>query len=272
MPVAWRRSISAQSGGAEHDITVAVSFSTQRNAGMSSLEPSRIPAWLAPVCEDRSVSHSVRRCVSAASQLGHVGGVAVAHRAAQHRQRQPVDLEVDDPGDVRAGDHALPAGDPLGDANRVRVVGAEDDGEHDAHRGDHERGQQRPAEVVDGEHAVGDVGGDAQDQRVRDQHEQEAEHERERQAQRGEHRRDDGVQRRDDRRDDQRPPEALDADPGQQPRGDHQRGRHGQPRDDQREHPEARRLRLPRRGLAVRQLGFARHHVLLSCGCGARRR
>ena len=61
MPVAWRRSISAQSAGAEHAIIRPVSFSTQRNAGMSSLEPSRIPAWLAPVCDDRSVSHSVMR-------------------------------------------------------------------------------------------------------------------------------------------------------------------------------------------------------------------
>ena len=37
------------------------SFSTQRNAGMSSFEPSRMPAWLAPVCDDRSVSHSASR-------------------------------------------------------------------------------------------------------------------------------------------------------------------------------------------------------------------
>ena len=37
------------------------SFSTQRKAGMSSLEPSRIPAWLAPVWDERSVSHSARR-------------------------------------------------------------------------------------------------------------------------------------------------------------------------------------------------------------------
>ena len=38
---------------------VALSFSTQRKAGMSSLEPSRMPAWLAPVWEERSVSHSL---------------------------------------------------------------------------------------------------------------------------------------------------------------------------------------------------------------------
>ena len=41
-------------------IIVPVSFSTQRKAEMSSLEPSRMPAWLAPVWEERSVSHSAR--------------------------------------------------------------------------------------------------------------------------------------------------------------------------------------------------------------------
>ena len=56
-----RRSISAQSAGEEQAITRPVSFSTQRKAGMSSLEPSRIPAWLAPVCEERSGSHSSSR-------------------------------------------------------------------------------------------------------------------------------------------------------------------------------------------------------------------
>ena len=82
-PVARRRSISAQSGGAEHVIRVPVSFSTQRNAGMSSFEPSRIPAWLAPVWEERSVSHSVRRCVSSASQRAMVG--ALPSRIARRR-------------------------------------------------------------------------------------------------------------------------------------------------------------------------------------------
>ena len=48
-------------GGAEQVMRVAVSFSTQRNAGMSSFEPSRIPACEAPVWDERSVSHSVSR-------------------------------------------------------------------------------------------------------------------------------------------------------------------------------------------------------------------
>ena len=38
-------------------------LSTQRNAGMSSFDPSRIPAWLAPVCDERSGSHSTSRWV-----------------------------------------------------------------------------------------------------------------------------------------------------------------------------------------------------------------
>ena len=51
------------------------SFSTQRKAGMSSFEPSRIPAWLAPVCEERSVSHSTKRCDPSASQRAIVGAL-----------------------------------------------------------------------------------------------------------------------------------------------------------------------------------------------------
>ncbi len=72
-PVARRRSISAQSAGAEHVITVPVSFSTHRNAGMSSFEPSRMPAWLAPVCDDRSVSHSIKWWEPSASQRAMFG-------------------------------------------------------------------------------------------------------------------------------------------------------------------------------------------------------
>ena len=42
---------------------------------MSSFEPRRIPAWLAPVCEDRSVSHSASRCEPSASQRAIVGAL-----------------------------------------------------------------------------------------------------------------------------------------------------------------------------------------------------
>ena len=59
-PLPERRcSMAAQSAGSEQATVRRSPFSTQRNAGTSSLLPSRIPAWLAPVCEERSVSHSV---------------------------------------------------------------------------------------------------------------------------------------------------------------------------------------------------------------------
>ncbi len=81
----------------------------------------------------------------------HVGRVAVPHRPAEHGKREPVDLEEDDPGHVRSGRAALAAGNALDDSQRVRVVVVrpEDHLEDDAHGGDDERREQRPAEVVD---------------------------------------------------------------------------------------------------------------------------
>ena len=197
---------------------------------------------------------------------GHGRGVAVAHRPAQHGQCEPVDLEEEDPGDVGVGDDPLPARDPSRNAKRVRVVRAEDNRERDAHSGDHERSEKRPAEAVDGEHPVGQVVGPAENGGVREQHQEEAGHERERQSQRGEDGRDDRVQRCDDRRDEQRTPVVVDADTGQEPGGHHQRDAHGKPREGEREHPQTRTLGLPGRGLAVRGLGVAGHHVLLLGG------
>ena len=147
MPVAWRRSISAQSGGAEHVIIVAVSFSTQRNAGMSSFEPSRIPAWLAPVCDEKSVSHSASRCVSSWSQRAISGALPSRSARRSTGQREPVDLEEDDPRDVGAHLLALPLRDPLDDPERegVVVVRAEDHLEHDRDRGRDQRGERAPS-------------------------------------------------------------------------------------------------------------------------------
>ena len=63
-----------------------------------------MPAWLAPVCEERSVSHSVSACVSSASQRAMVGALP-SRIALQHRQSEAVDLEEEDPGSSVA--HAL---------------------------------------------------------------------------------------------------------------------------------------------------------------------
>ena len=57
-----------------------------------------------------------------AIQRAIVGRVAVAHRAAEHGQRQAVDLEVDDAGDVGAVRGAEPARDAPGHAQVVLVV------------------------------------------------------------------------------------------------------------------------------------------------------
>ena len=194
---------------------------------------------------------------------GHGRGVAVPHRPAQHGQREPVDLEVDDPGDVGALDDALPARDPLRNLDRRHVIRAEEHVEHDAHSGDDERREESPAEVVDPEHPVGQVGGDQEDEGVRDQHEQEAEEKRERQPQGSENGRDDRVQRRDDHCDEQRAPEVVDVDTGQDPGGHHQRDARRKPRDEERERPPAGTLGLPGCGLAVRRLGIAGHQVLI---------
>ncbi len=71
--MACRRSSSAQSSGDEQATSAFRSFSTQRKATMSSFEPSRIPACEAPVCEERSGSHSASRCVPSSSQRASVG-------------------------------------------------------------------------------------------------------------------------------------------------------------------------------------------------------
>ena len=204
----------------------------------------------------------LRQPVRLRQPAGHRRRVAVAHRSAQHGQCQPVDLEVDDPRDVGAGDDPLPAGDPTCDPDRGRVVGAEEHRKHDAHCRDDERGEQGPPEVVDLEHTFRHVGGDQEDERICDQDEQEAEHERQRQPQRGEHGRDHRVQRRDDHRDDEGAQEALDVDAGQEARSHHQRDAGAEPGDEEREEPQARSLGPPGSGVAVGLLGGARHRAL----------
>ena len=101
-PVAWRRSISAQSAGAEQVIIVPVSFSTQRKAGMSSFDPSRMPG-LARARLRGEVGLPLGEVVAVLGEPArHRRGAAVAHRVAQHRQREPVDLEEEDPRGVGA--------------------------------------------------------------------------------------------------------------------------------------------------------------------------
>ena len=119
---ARRRSISAQSAGAEHAITTPRSFSTQRKAGMSSFEPSRIPAWLAPVCEERSVSHSTKRCDPSASQRAIVG--AFPSRIARWSTgfARPSISRIHDARDFRLDALARAPRNALNHPDHVRVV------------------------------------------------------------------------------------------------------------------------------------------------------
>ena len=97
---AWRRSSSAQSSGAEQAMMRPVSFSTQRNAGMFSFEPRRIPAWLAPVCDE--VGLPLEEAVGVVGEPArHRGSVPVPHRPLEHGLGEPVDLEEEDPRLVR---------------------------------------------------------------------------------------------------------------------------------------------------------------------------
>ena len=99
-PFVRRRSISLQSPGAEHVISVPVSFSTQRKAGMSSFEPSRIPAWLAPVWDER-IGFPLDELVRAGREPAcHLRCVAIAERSLKHGVGEAVDLDEDDAGPV----------------------------------------------------------------------------------------------------------------------------------------------------------------------------
>ena len=192
---------------------------------MSSFEPSRIPAWLAPVCEERSVSHSARPYVSSATQRAIVRGVAVSHRPAQHRHGQPVDLEEDDPGNLGGGDRC-PCRRAIRCGCGSRYVSSLSSRERPSSTtltaATIERGEQGPPEAVHPAAPRLSRQPRPAASRVRNQHEQEAEDQRERQPQRREHRRDDRIQHRHDRGDEQRAPEVVDVDAREDPGGDHQ--------------------------------------------------
>jgi len=182
----------------------------------------------------------------------HLGCVAVAHGALEHRQRQAVDLQIEDAGHVGHHTVADPAGDALDHAQRVSVVvvGAEEDLEDHGHRGDDDSGQRRP-ERVHLERVVRDVGGQLQDPGVEKQDQQEAGDGHEGQTQRRDERRQERVEQRDEGRRDERPKRPLDVHAGHEPRShvDSQRRRY--PRHEQTPKPQTRARGLPRRRLPL---------------------
>ena len=261
MPVECRRSISSQSGGFEQARRRPVSFSTQRNAGMFSFDPSRIPAWLAPVCDERSVSHSASAWEPLGEPARHLRSATRVDRATEHREREAVDLEEHD-SRLRGVDRATRTPrDPLHDAKRVRVVVGDrkQHVEDDADRRRDERRQERPEEPVDDEGMRRDGRRGHQEQRVEDEHEQESEHERVRQPKRRHDGNEDRVEDADDERDGERRAVDIDADAGQQPRGDQERRRGDEPGQHEAERAHAERLGAdPLRGGSLPALRRAR--------------
>ena len=202
-----------------------VSFSTHRNAGMSSLEPSRIPpGW--------------RRSASWRSglPLGELVGARASQRAMFGALPSRIARRSTGSASPSISRKMIPAcrcatGSPwrrairLDDPERVGVVvvGAEDNLEHDDRRRDHQRRQQRPPERVDMDRRVECETSSsirASSNRIR-----RSRGERERQPKRRDDRRQDRVQRRDHERRDQRVAEAPDADA----RNDRRRHEHRQP-------------------------------------------
>ena len=120
----------------------------------------------------REIRLPLRQRVAALDEpAGHVGRVAVAHRALQHGQSEAVDLEVDDARGVRLDEPVRALRDPLDHPQGVGVVVVrpEDDVEHDRDGRRDERDTERRPERVDREIAVRDVVRREQHQRVQDQ-------------------------------------------------------------------------------------------------------
>ena len=73
VPSEIRDSMSAASGGWLETTSRPRSFSYQRKAGMSSLRPCRMPAWLTGVVDGSEARHSCQVCEPSRTQRASVG-------------------------------------------------------------------------------------------------------------------------------------------------------------------------------------------------------
>ena len=113
IPLAWSRSISSQSAGPEHAIVLPgllLDPAERRDVLVrSEQDPGLARAGLrGEVGLPLDRPDASRRRAS-----GHRRRVPVAHRPPQHGQRQPVDLEEEDPRNVGRGHASVPSRDPL---------------------------------------------------------------------------------------------------------------------------------------------------------------
>ena len=177
----------------------------------------------------------------------HGRRAAVPHRAAQDGQGEPVDLEEDDPGDIRGRPGSLVARHPLDHAQGVLVVvvGARRHVEDQGDGGDHQGREQRAAEGVDADHVGQHLVGDPQRHRVDDQDRQEARDESERQPKRRHQRRQDGVEGGDHRGNQEGAPDPHQADPRDDGRRHVDGGGRHQPGDGEPPGAQLRPDRLP---------------------------
>ncbi len=196
----------------------------------------------------------------------HLGRVAVAHGAAKHGEGQPVDLEVDDAGNVGRDGLTCAPGDALDDPERVGVVvvGPQHHLQGDGHGGDDEAGEERRQERVDPEGVLGEPGGEQQDGGVAEEDEQEAQGDGVREAQRGDERREQGVEQGDESRGEEGAQRPDDVDAGLQRRGRVDRDRRDDPTEDEPHGPDPHGRRLPLGPLAVRGLRLVRAHPSFS--------
>ena len=92
-PFETRRTISAASAGLLETIRCWRSRSYQRKAGMPSLLPWRMPAWLAEVIDGRIASQRDSLWLPSRTQLAIVLTDPARIRAGEDRVGQAVDLE-----------------------------------------------------------------------------------------------------------------------------------------------------------------------------------
>ena len=101
--------MAAADSGRLDTTTVPVALSTQRNAGMSTIEPWRMPHWLTPVCDDQPVSQPTRRCVPSRSQRSSVGTSPERRARSSTTSASAVELHEHEPGHVGGRRAAWPA-------------------------------------------------------------------------------------------------------------------------------------------------------------------
>jgi hypothetical protein len=191
----------------------------------------------------------------------HRRGAAVAHRPLQHRQREPVDLEEDDPRRARLH--------PLAERRAIRCVtrsvyvsssfvpstASKTTPSAAAASATSSADQNESTERS----SVCDVVGRQEHRRVEHQHDEEAEQRDERQAQRRHERRQNRVQDGDHGRGNEGAAVVVDRCAGHQPRRAQQREGGHRPGKQEAKRPDLRAADAPLRPLAVRWCRSASH-------------